>query len=392
MSRWDNSTKICRSLESGLLPEGIDFENSGGRTSLTDYSQADHVATALRKIKNPYIGNKRKIIPFLVQTIVKHKITCNEILDLFSGSAFVSMAMKLLNKRMITNDLLSCSYLNAMAFVKNKDIILTDDEKQYLFTSNNDYDIIIDDKYLNRLDESEIAIISRYYSNAINRWGHPLQGNMKSILAIVYMQNYIMENCFVGGRLNRGQILAEYSHRLVHSRNNGNNMFFNGSSSAYNCLNWTSPIYPSDPNEHSCYNMDAIELLSTEKPSVDLVYIDPPYGGGQSDYGFMYALFDEMLHRRSYDDLQKERSGINRFSSKKDYEDNFHKLLASCQYIPNWIISYNDSSWGSIDAICDIIKIYKSDVCVEEFSYSYNYRGVKNNKSTTKEYLIVVKD
>ena len=392
MANYDG-TKRNRKLETGLGEEDINFSSPGGGDSISeDITRIGHIVTVLKNFKNPYIGNKRKLIPFLIETIDKHDIGYESVLDLFSGSAFCSMAFKMLNKKVISNDILTCSYLNAVAFVENIDTVLTDEDKKYLFSSVNSPEGLIDDKYLTRLDEAEIATISGYYDKAIKKWGHPVGGNIKSAIAIAYMQNYIIENCFVGGRLNSGQILATYNHRIDHPRNKGNNMFFNGSDFSYSDMRFQNPVYPTDNNQHQCYNMDAIDFLSTIKPQVDLAYIDPPYGGSQSDYGFMYALFEEMLHGKNYKEIEEKRFGADRFIDKSNYKKNFSQLLYFSKYIPNIIISYNDTSWGTIDEIREAVEEHRSNVVIEEFDYSYNYRDKKNNDKKTKEYIIVAKE
>lgn len=192
--------------------------------------------------------------------------------------------------------------------------------------------------------------------------------------------------------MNSGQILAAYDHRIDHPRNKGYNMFFNGSDFSYSNMRWQNPIYPKDQNEHECYNMDAIDFLRTVKPEVDLAYIDPPYGGSQSDYGFMYALFEEMIHGVPYKEIEEKRFGADSFIDKDNYKKNFSQLLFFSKYIPNIIISYNDTSWGTIDEICEVVKQHRDNVVVEEFDYAYKYRDKKNNNKGTKEYIIVAKE
>lgn len=393
MSQWDGNKRDKRK-ETGLTEEEIIFTEDGGFEVISeDLTRIGSIVKVLKNFKNPYIGNKRKLIPFLIDTIDKHDIQYDSVLDLFSGSAFCSMAFKMLDKKVISNDILTCSYLNAVAFVENIDTVLTAEDKRYLFSSVKLPDGFIDDnKYLNRLDKSEISIIVGYYDKAIKKWGHPVGGNIKSVIAIAYMQNYIIENCFVGGRLNSGQILATYDHRIHHPRNKGNSMFSNGRDFSYSDMRWQNPIYTQDKNSHKCYNMDAIDFLRVVQPEVDLAYIDPPYGGSQSDYGFMYAFFEEMLHGSSYKEIEEKRFGADRFIDKSNYKKNFSQLLFFSKYIPNIVISYNDTSWGTIDEICEVVKKYRNNVKVEEFDYSYKYRDKKNNEKRTKEYIIVAKE
>ena len=379
--------------ETALTEDEIDFSADGGSSIRTDSTRAGNIVSVLKGFKNPYIGNKRKLIPFIIDVIDKHKIEYESVLDLFSGSAFCSMAFKMLDKKVVSNDMLSGSYLNAVAFVKNKDFVLSEDEIKYLFSNPIKCKIpsVINDKYLNRLDEGEIGIIMGYFCQTYEKWGHPLNGSIKSALAWAYMQNHIIENCFVGGRLNHGQILATFEHRIDHPRNKGNAMFWNGKEISHSSMRFQNPIYPTDPNQHECYNMDAIEFLEKVKPKVDLAYIDPPYGGSQSDYGFMYALFEEILHGEDYKEIEEKRFGADRFIGKDNYRENFSKLLDASKYIPNIIISYNDTSWGTIDEISEAVEEHRSNVVVEEFDYSYKYRSKENSSKGAKEYIIIAK-
>ena len=209
-----------------------------------------------------------------------------------------------------------------------------------------------------------------------------------------------MEKCFLGGRLNSGQVLAKLDHRLSHKRNQGKEMTFND-------IRWTKPIYPEDPNCHLVMNKDAIDLLENynkEKLDVDLCYIDPPYGGDQSDYAAMYEFFEmlQTLQTREEretpldtyypwckENMKKMTEGKKKFINSKNYEEHFDKLISLSTQIPWIVISYNDSSWGKIDDICRVVKKYRNNVFVEEVSYSYNYRNQDKNKKETKEFIIL---
>ena len=45
-------------------------------------------------------------------------------------------------------------------------------------------------------------------------------------------------------------------------------------------------------------------MIDQEKPQADICYIDPPYGGSQSDYAKMYAFFEEYIYRKPVDELK----------------------------------------------------------------------------------------
>ena len=388
--------KPPKTPEKSYLGYEIDFHRGGTRTDNSLTKLSSFWEKFNKNYNNPYIGNKKKLIKFLVDTIIeKYNIQYDSFLDLFSGSSYVSMAIKKIHKKVITNDLLTSSYFNAIAYIKNKDISLSQEDIKDLFTfPKEEPPHFINEKYLNRFSKREINIIESYFERIDKLWGNPLKEDMKAVLATVFMQNYIMDCCFVGGRLNNGQILAKYEHRVKHQRNRGLEMFNNDTDKngiSYKDMKFLEPLYPQDKNIHECYNMDAIDFLTTIHPIVDLCYIDPPYGGDQSDYGYMYSFLEELIYRESYEDIKKNRDGDSRFTSGKKYRDNFDELMGKVSYIPNLIISYNSSSWGTIEEICDVIKKYRSNIVVEEFLYSYKYRN-KSKEDKAKEYVIVVKE
>ena len=229
----------------------LDFDNIGGDD--TQRSKSSIIKHKLSAFKNPFIGNKRKLIPQIVGAIEKHNIKYDTVLDLFCGSAFFSMAMKLLDKRVICNDIMTSAYLNAVAFVDNHDIVLTEEEKIFLVQNKRNEEInIFFEEYKNKFTDREIRHLQDYYYNLNELYHYSLldeKAKFKRALAFAYLQNYIIENCFVGGRLNNGQILANLDHRLDHPRNNGREMSFKVRN-----IRWNKPIYPNDLNNNQSFN------------------------------------------------------------------------------------------------------------------------------------------
>ena len=372
------------------------ISGEGGYIDTLD-SRVSNILKELKAIKNSYIGNKRKLIPCIIKMLDKNKIEYNSVLDLFSGSNFVSISMKLLGKQTFSNDILAASHINALVFVQNKDIILTDEDKKFLFSKKDEY-IISGNKYLDKyfgkysniFSEREINVIRNYLSRMsllnIMHFGRSSNDiDMKGALAFVSLQHYIINHCFVGGRLNNGQILANYNHRIKHDKNKGGEMFSSDGRFSISRFKWVRSICLENTNNHRCYNTDAIKLLDLV-PKVDLCYIDPPYGGEQSDYGYMYKIFEEMLYYKSYDKIKS--SDHNKFVNSKNYEEHFNELIKKANHIPTLLISYNNSSWADIDKIISCIKRYRSNVVVENIQYKYKYR-IETEDS--KEYLILAR-
>ena len=83
---------MVRSLD----PE-IDFEN--GCVSVTPYyKEVGKIAEQLRAVRNPYTGNKRKLLEGIFVALRERDIQFDSLLDLFSGSGMVGLAAKRLGE------------------------------------------------------------------------------------------------------------------------------------------------------------------------------------------------------------------------------------------------------------------------------------------------------
>ena len=91
-----------------------------------------HILRRIRSISNPYVGNKKKLIGFLDHVLTEQGLEYSSVLDAFSGSAVVSMYFKGIGKKIIANDLLSSSFLNAVCLVENPGAVLDRKDIAYL--------------------------------------------------------------------------------------------------------------------------------------------------------------------------------------------------------------------------------------------------------------------
>jgi len=344
-------------------------------TMTTEESLSSKLSVISEKIKvipSPWTGNKRKIVSNIIMLFSKHNIPFDSVLDLFCGSASMSAAFRMLGAKVFANDLLLFPYYNACSFLHDYSNLVSNNDIKEVFESGDNAVRFIRDKFKDRFTKTEAEKIDRFISGSKKITDIP-----KKIIYSMSMLYHIMKHCYVGGRLNKGQVLAKLDHRLEHSRNDGKEMGFN---LEWNGISYDNPLLP------DIHNMDASIFLSSVKPNVQTAYIDPPYGGDQSDYAKMYEFFEEYL---SYVfDIYREVD-YAKFASKKGYHEHFEKLLDTSKYIPNLVFSYNNSSWCPIEEIVSIIKKFRSSVQVEELDYDYKYRS--SSKDNSKEYIIISK-
>jgi adenine-specific DNA methylase len=355
--------------------ELIDFDS--GDTVVDPVLNIRREQSRLYQISNPYIGNKRKILADIGIALQKNNYEFNSVLDLFSGSSVVGIFFKLLNKKVFSNDILTSSYYNALSFVENNNITLSEEDILFLCEhKNNNKNDFVQANYETRFDKDESLFLDNYRSNVNElclKSQNAREQEIYKSLAIVAIEHYVMEKCFLGGRLNNGQILAKLEHRLNHQKNDGYKMSFK----------IKSPVLFPSFNNHQAFNLDCLDAM--DKCEADLVYIDPPYGQSQSDYAFMFSFCEEYIYSQKINTLS-HLVNSKKFIKSKDYEIHFCKVLEKAKKYPKWVISYNNSSWADIETLKKIISEFKKNIFVININYEYNYR---KNDSNGIEYLIL---
>lgn len=456
----------------------------------------------IEKLPLPYTGNKKKLIYAIHDAILKNNLQFDTVLDAFSGSGTISFMFKMLGKKVLSNDLLTCAYINSVAFVENPGIKLSKDERDYLLNhQNNDKGTFVEDNYLGanfrpkgkecrfnkftlkecrhldnfraNIDDlcdrhteglslaANAAVVMRlpfgnvdqsidimkhrhkqekqygktsdkydrrigiYYDDELNlkfdKWFHKYvtdfikvgptnttadEAKIKRASFLANLQQHVLRDCFVGGRMHQGQVLAEVSPRLDHQKNQLKKHIVNEGSSEMNFttqrnigrrpgegLKWWTFADMKLPGHCLSINMDIIDLLKSGFCDVDCAYFDPPYGGQSSDYSTMYRFLEEYIYSEKLENLPHIVAHATRFVKKKRYEESFSELLDAAKNIPIWLFSYNDTSWKDIDYIKQLIESHNRTVIIEVLSddYRYLYRKKQGRKSQSSEYLIIAR-
>ena len=85
----------------------IDFET--GDCVETFNAKLSNICDTISAMHHPYIGNKSRALHGIFSALHKENIKYNNVLELFSGGASVSLAFKALGKNVICNDILESS-------------------------------------------------------------------------------------------------------------------------------------------------------------------------------------------------------------------------------------------------------------------------------------------
>lgn len=384
-------------------PVYIDFET--GESKIDSISERRQIQDQLYRLDNPYVGNKRGILVDIADALDKNDVKFEQVIDLFSGSGVVSTFFKLLGKTVVSNDLLTSSYYNAVAFSENNTFVLNDAEREWLCKNDNpNKGDFVRTAYADRFTPEEALFLDNYRANvdtfidqsfaaALHASRTSPFGPNSGVLArsieiakavcILTVEHYVLNRCFLGGRLNKGQVLADLDHRLAHDRNKGDSMRFTLD---------PLPFYPylEEDLGTTAYNLDALAAAAQARsayPGLDFAYIDPPYGGPQSDYTQMFAFCEEYVYGAKIDTLP-HLDVCKKFVTKKDYEKNFRDVLDAMKWVPTWGISYNATSFKDIEGIKSLIGDYKKDIVLVDIAHEYRYR---KDRGEASEYLIIAR-
>jgi adenine-specific DNA-methyltransferase len=416
-----------------------------------EWHENEDIRPAIKKIaKIPfggYTGNKRKLLSTIWKAMEDEGIEFNSVFDSFGGSCVFSLFMKYMGKKVVCNDFLSSSYLSSHSMIENPGCFLTYDEFRFVigndpkmesadgFVYNNfkdkrfteseciqldifrknidllgtDVDInIVGNKNTELLDMKKRSFLKFFKSSdSIDKFPAKLIDEKDDYSSLKFSEDrrlsygkafflrnieyIILKNCFLGGRYNNGQVIADLAHRQKHDKHKGKKikdvdfvkeLILDFSTQKY------SDIFNNYEECHSL-NYDIIYLLKNSDFVTDVAYIDPPYGGGSTDYANMYQFLEEYIYSERIENIRHVKEYGKRFVNKKAYENNFIEMLSLLERFPVWVMSYNDSSWRDKDYIVNELKKHKKKVNVYEVeNYMYNYRDNKK-KNVGIEYIFI---
>jgi adenine-specific DNA methylase len=408
-----------------------------------------NAAMAFRQINGlplPYTGNKRKIIPAIHDVLMDESLEFSSVLDLFSGSSAFSYLMKWIGKRVSSNDLLTCCFLNAVTTIENPSIFLSDKEVDYLLSCGHTDRGFVSDNYMSASETNTPCRFSKFtayecgFLDAFRRRIDDLDNFYKQAIAISSLVAVLMRLPFGGADqsidvLNHrrkqmdhyGPNSARSDRRIGIYYDDNLNLLFDKWFRKY-LTDFSDAIVScpgngvSEPSGglisnlqkrreghqeaagyvlKSAFNSDALKLLKTNHgtPETTLghtpecIYFDPPYGGPTSDYSNLYRFLEEYIHQRPLEEMDHIQSAGLKFVTKQEYEANFRLLLEAAMPSPLWLISYNDRSWAGIDKIQEVVRSIRPNVSIVTLSsrYGYRYSKIQGGKGSGTEYLLVAR-
>lgn len=346
-----------------------------------------------------YRGSKRKILPWLQQSLAD--LNYDSVLDLFGGTASVSLLFKRLGKQVTYNDYLTYNYLAGIALIENQATKLLADDLEFILTQGS-YD-----------PESRFIFDTFrgfYFLDDENRW-------LDRVISRIEEMNHI----YSGVVLRRKQALAIWAlgqaclikrpFNLFH-RKNLNLRTREVDRSFGNKTTWETQFstafcrFSQEANEsvfnnrrrNTSLRSDAFKIKSRE---YDLVYIDPPYffeGQKDHDYREVYHFLEGLSQYELWPDLidysstnlrlRREDSMQWPHRSPSQLRNLYFELLD--QYRASLIvISHRSGNLVSIKELSSHLEKQGRQVRLHEKPYTYALSKKNGRPNYNTEWILV---
>jgi adenine-specific DNA-methyltransferase len=303
-----------------------------------------------------YLGNKYRLLPFIVSVVEENCGNIESVADIFAGTGAVASAFT--DKQVITNDILYSNYICHLAWFSPQSYSQAKIEELVAYynrldvTTDNYMSLNFADTFFSHADCRKIGFIredieARFYCEEINERERALL-----ITSLLYAADKIANTC-------------------------GHYDAFRQGIEFIKSIELSVPVPTENLNrENACYNEDANELVG--RISADLVYIDPPYNSRQ--YCDAYHLLENIARWEKPKVVGVARK-MDRTSLKSDYNTKkaavaFEDLIKNidARYI---LFSYNNMAQKGNDRSNakisdeDIMRILSAKGEVRVFTQDY---------------------
>ena len=344
-----------------------------------------------------YQGSKRKLLPWLHKNIAPLKFEST--LDVFGGTATVSYLFKKMGKQVHFNDYLKCNYFTGKALIENNNIVLTDDDINFLISKHK---TIAYSKFVQKTFEGI------YYTTEENKWIDIFLGNWLNLAKMYPRRTASIKQALAFTAFSQSA-LKKRPFNLFHranlnirtrrvKRTFGNKTSWEGSFETY-FANFARELNDAvfDNSKANDASSKMASELKNNKP--DLIYIDPPYirqgvSRTEVDYMRFYHFLEgaaDPLHWEQRIDFKsknlhliqkKTNDWIDPSKNRSAFENLFSLYKDS-----TIVISYKEPGIPSKRELINSLKKFKTKV-ISIPGIKYDYALNKNN-GYHKEYLLI---
>lgn len=335
-----------------------------------------------------YIGNKRRLLPFLYQAFLKIRDRVGKdklvVFDGFVGSGASARLLKAFASELYVNDLEDYSETINRAYLANRDDVDLEKLSGYIDWLNaNKLNLesrkpgFIEKNYAPR-DDNDVQPGERVFYTNINA---RIIDNIRRLIDEIPepYRTFTLASLLVKASVhtNTSGVFKGFHKRngIGHFGGHGENALARIKQE----ISLDTPIFSDFKCEVSVHKQDINTLVLDPKlPEFDLVYYDPPYN--QHPYGSNYFMLN-IINNEGEQDIQDGVSGITKgwnksaYNKRKVAEDAMNNLLRDtrARFI---VISYNDEGIIPIERFKQILSRYGRWELLEQ---DYNtYRGSRN--------------
>ena len=350
-----------------------------------------------------YIGNKRKLVPWIMEIVegIRSKLGRRLVaFDGFAGSGVVSRALMPLCSTLHSNDMEYYSYILLRCFLE----MPTDLQKERILGHFDEMDRLC-------AEPTEIGFISELYSpkntdsvEADERCFYTRENAMIIDTLLKYIsgveediKHYLMGPLLIKASINvntAGVFRGFY-------KKDGVGHFGGAAENALERIlapiELVRPVWSSSTCASKCHNSDINNLITTFKDGeLDVIYLDPPYN--EHPYGSNYFMLNLIARGQAPSDYSKV-SGIPKFWNKSAFNgrgtayDTMLDLLRNCLKKARYtLVSYNneglvtEEDWNTIflELRCEV-KMYQ-----KEYDTYHGSRNLGDRNKKVVEILYVL--
>lgn len=331
-----------------------------------------------------YMGNKAKLLDFIIPEIKKIVPKNSVICDIMAGTNTVGYALAD-EYKIISNDIQYYSYVIARALF-DLDILPT---KEFSFNE-------INEAYMKNLETKEYSF---FYDNYSDTYFSPEQcldidSIRYAIDNLVDKKYYYFYLTLLMGAMCKAESTTGHFAQYLDKSNK--RCEFLRSQSVYDLFyekiddfsEWNSSSL-----KHEHFNLDYNILFNNEiMKNVDCFYLDSPYTNDQ--YSRFYHVLEtickydypKLFHKAKY----REERVSSQFCYSGKVLNEFEKIISfSSNNNSSLVISYSNKGVAKINDVLELCKKYYKNVILKEYDFNHSSQG--NGSIKIKEILIICK-
>ena len=332
-----------------------------------------------------YMGNKNKLLDFIIPEIEKITAQKSIVCDLMSGTNAIGYALK--NKfKIYANDVQKYSECIAKSLIENNTVTINEEcakkdleenyrknlkEMQYNFFYNTYSDTYFSDIQCKDIDSIRYAI-------------EHIRENIKKNLYLTALMSVMCKVQSTTGHF--AQYMPKEHKRIIPLRNmNVWEQFIEKCNDFKNIIN--------NDMQNKAFNLDYKKLIKlNEIKNVETFYLDSPYSGEQ--YSRFYHILETIVRYDnptvSYKAKYREDRFVSDFCYKNKVSNEFENIIKFCKKNnSNLVISYSNKGVIGCEEIEKLCRKYYNNVDIKTNDYKHSTQGKGNNKLL--EYLYILR-